>query len=509
VACFADAGAIAAIQEVIWWPGTGRNMMAADELPDHLNVIWEWEILRQPLEFASGNGGDLPYGIEKVRVFRAKSDYGLHFETIGGDSLAALMPGKRENADLEPIAPPSPAIVGLCSSWRRAVRMDNPHFAGSTHNAKDGSRLEGVALGQFAHGRGSPGLELLPREDDGPAASRSYWFAASRKLGRGWSLWPRGTEREQSRTFRRIRDGNLLGREATGTPTGSSQDCASLTMNGIGSVVVASVPKEARPDWFEGIEVEHALPPTADRAQLDIHQLAEALGFVLGAPLVPLGRTDYDSTGRVHSAEAWHPRHADVMRVTCEIDPRPPCRLSEWGGRHFTESLLQTLVPAWFQEREKRQLRTVSYLLHYADVLPIDIRLVLYMAIIETLAVPVVTAEGGKDPRNWKQRVEALAAAFNLTIGDPERQALRARHDFAHAWPVDDRSLAWHVHIEATFRTLVHRVLLASLGYGGEYVDYSDRADRGTDPRTMGHPSRPLAEPAAGPKGDGRPAPDE
>ena len=281
-----------------------------------------------------------------------------------------------------------------------------------------------------------------------------------------------------------------------------------LTIDGLGSVVVAAVPKDVGPKWFQGIEVEHALVQTPPARPLDIHPLGEALGFVFGAPMVPLGQTDFASDGRVHSAAAWYPRHADLMRVTCEIDPRPPCRLSDWAGRQETETILQAIVPAWLRERSKFQLRTIAYLLHHADVLPIDIRLVLYMAIIETLAVAVVTSGDGEDPGIWSWRIKALAAALNLRIGEPEWQALKARHDFAHAWSPHDRSLAWHVHIEAAFRTLVHRVLLAALGYRGEYVDYSDRSDRGTDPRSMGHPCRALADPAAGPAGDGKPAPD-
>lgn len=483
--------------------------MTDAELPDHLNTKWEWELLREPIEFVPTDGGELPPGIEKVRVFRHESDYGLHFETAGGGSLGAVLPARRDHADSDPILPPSPAIVGHCDQWGMTARIENPHISTRSLSSKSGVRLEGIALGRFEGGRGSPGFELLAREDGEPATSRSLWFAASRKLGRGWSVWLRGTEREQRRTFRRARDDTDLVREVSGKPTGSSLDCVLLTIEGIGPVVVAAVPNEARPDWFKGIEVEHAVPRTANDTPLDIHPLGEALGFVLGAPMVPVGRTDFDSSGRVHSAAAWYPHQADLMRVTCEIDPRPPCRLSEWGGRQEAESLLQTIVPAWLRERGRLQLRTVAYLLHHADVLPIDIRLVLYMAILETLAVAVVTSGGGKDPGKCKRRTEALAAEFKLSIGEPEWQAVRARHEFAHAWSTHDRSLAWHVHVEAAFRTLLHRLLLASLGYRGEYIDYSDRSERGDDPRNMGRPTRPLAEPAAGPSGDGKPVPEE
>ncbi|MBI4918201.1 MAG: hypothetical protein HY825_20365 [Acidobacteria bacterium] len=483
--------------------------MTTEELPEHLNPNWEWEILQDSIEFEPAGSEGLPTGIEKVRVFRRESDYGLHFETTGG-SAEALRPKKRQDvAEPDPILPPSPPMSGTCQKWGRSVRIDNPHFIRSTFNERDGAGLEGAAFGRFANGRGSPGFELLAREDSDPAISRSLWFATSSKFGRGWSGWPRGTEREQERTFRRRRDGTDHARERAGKPTGSSLDCALFTVEGVGSVVVAAVPKGVRPEWFQGIEVEHVLGQPSGATAIDIHPLGEALGFVFGAPVVPLGHTDLDSNGRVHSAAAWYPRHADLMRVTCEIDPSPPCRLSDWAGRQATETILQTIVPAWLRERGRLQLRTIAYLLHHADVLPIDIRLVLYMAIIETLAVAVVTSGDGKDPGNWSWRIKALAAALNLRIGEPEWQALKARHDFAHAWSPDDRSLAWHVHIEAAFRTLVHRVLLAALGYRGEYIDYSDRSDRGNDPHSMGHPTRTLAEPAAGPKGDGKPAPDE
>jgi hypothetical protein len=481
--------------------------MSANELPDHLNAIWEWELLRNPIEFEPSGGDGLPAGIQKVRVFRRESDYGLHFETVGG-SVEALLPRKRDDAaEPDPIRPPSPAMTGTCREWGRTVRIDNPHFTRSTFNERDGAGLEGVAFGRFVDGRGSPGFELLAREGADPAINRSIWFATSGKFGHGWSVWARGTEREQGRTFRRRRDGTDLAREVAGKPTGSSLDCALFTVEGVGPVVVAAVPKGVRPEWFQGIEVEHALGQSSSATAIDIHPLGEALGFVFGAPMVPLGHTDFDSNGRVHSAAAWYPRHADLMRVTCEIDPRTPCRLSDWAGRQDTETILQAIVPAWLRERGRLQLRTIAYLLHHADVLPIDIRLVLYMAIIETLAVAVLTSGNGKDPGVSSWRINALAAALNLQIGEPEWQALKARNDFAHAWSADDRSLAWHVHVEAAFRTLVHRVLLAALGYRGEYVDYSDRSDRGTDPRSMGHPSRALVEPAAGPNGDGKTAP--
>jgi len=485
--------------------------MTSRELPDTLNPIWEWELLREPIEFIPTDSGDLPPAIEKVHVFRDESDYGLRFEATGTGTLGSVLPEERDHSGTSPFLPPAASINGQSDRWRMSVRIDNPTVDKRSWNSRGGVNLGGMAFGRLSDGRAVPGLELVALEDREPAVSRSLWLAGSRRLTRGWSMWPRGTEREASRIIRRVRDGGTATREITGKPGRTSLDCAFFGLDRLGSVVVASVPKEVHPDWFEGIELEYQLSTDRNNTPTpDERALAEAIGFVLGAPLVPLGRTDFDSNGRVASAAAWYPHQAELMRVTCNVHPNPPCRLSNPDHRQDTEQVLQAIVPAWLKHRDGLQLDTVSYLLHHASVLPIDIRLVLYMAVVQTLAQSVLTSDDTECPQSWRRQVEGLASRYGLEIGAPEWQALRARHEFAHAWSKPHRSLAWHAHVEAAFRTLVHRVLLASLGYKGEYIDYSDRSEpESGKPNYVGHPTRPLAEPARGRDGDGKPAPDE
>lgn len=71
------------------------------------------------------------------------------------------------------------------------------------------------------------------------------------------------------------------------------------------------------------------------------------------------------------------------------------------------------------------------------------------------------------------ERLRIFFRELDLELGTVENLAIKARNDVVHRMALVDSNSDDGIRYGATYRALVHRVLLRLLGYTGKYVDYS------------------------------------
>ncbi|MGM0576461.1 MAG: hypothetical protein ACQEXJ_12090 [Myxococcota bacterium] len=88
----------------------------------------------------------------------------------------------------------------------------------------------------------------------------------------------------------------------------------------------------------------------------------------------------------------------------------------------------------------------------------------------------------------FAEKTRRFFEEIGLEIGSTEKRALKMRGKFAHGGQAKPGEASKYIRLKSGVLTLLHRVLLKMLGYGGRYVDIG----------TEGHPVRHIDVPSGG-----------
>ncbi len=282
---------------------------------------------------------------------------------------------------------------------------------------------------------------------------------------------------------------------------------------------VCKVPAELAPEWSTPLSIDFKVPiPDEDVRQA----VSEIVSFVLGRRLMKVGSTLFDQTGHAIEQEAVNP-WGKGLKGLCEEWDMPPVPIEMPSTD--AERLLCELVPKYLENRTSLELSDALWTYWVAIESPLSADLVHYAAAVEALknswfrstrtkskgvylpkedyerlSCKTIDSLRGQVPQAVLNRItgayrmgnaEQLRAFFDeieLPVGSNEEQAMKARHGSAHGGLSTEADVEELVRHANGYRALFERTFLRLLGYEGNYIDRS----------TIGHPSRPLREPAGG-----------
>lgn len=485
----------------------------------HLAEI-EWEGLAQPqtIEFVPpfGPGHHCIHSVElaRNRAYELSGTFLGEFETteearefpgsIAGDLTAGTIGGQFK----------LDASTGGSVCW-----IDGCSFRRWTFEREPGRPI--VVRGQLRVNR-----YFLRVSDDAAPAWVTDWFLN----GPHDHIWRRATSWTTTTTFVRERDNSparQLQREGMGP---ISIDHVSVSCPAL-SFTVHRVPEEFGPPWSKNVGIEYqaingSVPDEETRTSV-----SEIVSFLFGRRLVEVGTTVFAQDGSPIEHVAINPWGSSVENV-CQSCDTAPVRIERAGGVYSdVENLLATLVPRYLERRNELGLGNALWQYWMAKEAYLGVELPIYSSAIELLAnawfksrrssikglymkqeaftnllqeelesIKTKLADKrfgdrmirrmlGAHNMGTNERVPMFFDELNLSCGPREQQAIAARNSAAHggraATPSEIDDL---MRCGIAYQTLFHRVVLRLLDYEGSYVDRC----------TLGHPSRPLDEPAGG-----------
>jgi hypothetical protein len=297
-------------------------------------------------------------------------------------------------------------------------------------------------------------------------------------------------------------------------------------------VLCCKVPKSIAPEWLRPLSIQFE-PDPAYFVQARADALIEAIGFALGRRLLPVGFSVFDEAMAPVELCADKARSFG-LRTECQHDSYPPSFVE--GLDRPDSALISKIAERYHSHCASLNLTEAMRYLWTARVLPFGPNLVFYTGCIEALArnwmnrpetqghktyvsqelfdgvagarleeiekatrgdtswQPVLHRLRQANRRGIADTVRALLEKNGLRTGEVEREALNARHRFAHGGQGRGDDDLFLFPVVFALESLINRIVLRLIGYDGPYVDYS----------TVERPKRDLEVPLGGPKGDGK-----
>jgi hypothetical protein len=339
-------------------------------------------------------------------------------------------------------------------------------------------------------------------------------------------FWPRTTERKELTRTAKIRIGvdeeidEPINISQQGN--GSSSDYLLIDTPGH-RIFVQQVDKIYLPDWSQGLLFEYRRKDGTIPGEEERKAIAEFTGFLLGTQLLKIGETHLDAGELVGKKVAYTPWGDNVVSK-CSSPARPPVRIGFHEDRGKIEKLLNQLLPVYLEKRKAYNLKDVLWKNWIARELAVGTNLPVLSSGLETLAESYVKSNGltrtyTKDEKSQykdlivgeldalktklsgldyqKRVIDKLENPFNIGVGEKlklffqqlgfefnnkhiETQAMQARNAMTHG-ALDSTSdeIRRYILLSHAYESLFNRVLLKTLGYKGDYIDYS----------ALGHPS--------------------
>lgn len=346
----------------------------------------------------------------------------------------------------------------------------------------------------------------------GSAAWRSDWFI-------------NGPHHEISIRFtKRRRTSSYLRNEVCveGVPSGSDSRDHILVETEDLRFSVGEVPKPFAPAWARPIRIDFFAPiPQEDTREA----VAEILSFIVGRRLMRVGSTLFDTSGWAIEQEVRNPWGQGIQNL-CKNGVVAPIPTTPFTGE--LEALLKELVPKYVSARTQMKDALLTYWLGAEAVSGVN--LALYGSAVEALKntwfassksksagaympAPKFNETFGDLVEQFRSRLVDLGLSsaiankvaksyqmgsgeqlteflkeLSLPVGQSVKDAIKARNSPVHGGlkgGADQRELLRHAN---AYRVLFERTFLKMLDYNGRYVDRT----------TLGHPSRPIAEPEGG-----------
>lgn len=276
--------------------------------------------------------------------------------------------------------------------------------------------------------------------------------------------------------------------------------------------------------------IEFAWESPANEPELsDFDHYLAAIGFVIGRRLIPVGLTLFDDQSR---------QRLHVLRDAWSVDLRAEVRRPSMPPTSISAASLAALVPNFVERAVEFGLHDALWLVWLSTSVPMEAALPNLATALECIMTAWFRSTRTKshakylDDQTWanvstspigalkdalhgqpnaerilrrvqaannfgvNERFERFFEELELPVDDVERKAISARNKAAHGGGFTASQYQALANTVRAYRTLLHRVVLKLLDWTGSYVDYS----------SYGFPSRPLADVAGGPEGDGKAA---
>ena len=364
----------------------------------------------------------------------------------------------------------------------------------------------------FDGGDADPKLEPL-----GPVAWLSDWYVN----GETGFHFSRLTKRRRASRFSRERAASPL--TVHELPSGGSARDHIVVDTPIVRFTYGKVPDSQAPAGVGAVSIDFVAPLPDVETRTAV---GEIVSFILGRRLMRVGATTFDASGWSIEDESVNP-WADNVRALCKSADLPPVPYDFDGAK--LEALLADLVPRYLAARESLKLKDALWGYWIAKESSVSIDLPIFAAAVESLkkswfastkskskgahmpkdaydnlvgdlvaqlsarireagaAEEIIKNIAGANRMGLGEQMRVFLEEIGLPIGAAEKAAMGARHRAAHGSPAAEEIVEL-VKFGNAYRTLFERLFLRLLGYEGHYVDRT----------TVGHPTRPLVEPAGG-----------
>lgn len=293
------------------------------------------------------------------------------------------------------------------------------------------------------------------------------------------------------------------------------------------SFLISKVPKDYGPAWSFNLTIEYrksfgAIPSTEIR-----QAVSELVSFIFGSHLLKIGETAYDSSLSIVSQKFQHPWGDNVVNK-CEKQGIPPVDIGDYQDWSIAEILINQLLPEYLNKRKSLALKDALWKFWIAKSLALGTNLPILSSAVESLCEKIlknhpeikhyyieyatfielikdnlasietkVSGNPNKDKilnkvrgasqRGANEKLELAFEIIKLPIDKLERKAIKARNKMAHSslGEIDDDEIKETTRMTRAYETLFHRLVLKTLGYKNNYIDYY----------SFGHPSRNIDTP--------------
>lgn len=348
------------------------------------------------------------------------------------------------------------------------------------------------------------------------------WFISSRIQ----LFYPRGTSREIKKRY--VRSRNSIDEEvfnSAGGSKGTSNDFF-LVKTPEYDFIVGQVEESYGPSWAHKMCIEYRTSFKKVPNEREREAIREFISFILGAHLLKIGESVYDTSNNLVSQMYMHPWGSNVVSKCSgsALSPVAISRHTDWGQ---IEIIANSLIPQYLNLRSKLGLKGTIWKFWLAKDSPVGTNLPILSSALENLADKILKDHPEKKhyyisykdfndlikdeldsikskiasnsnherilnrirkaaERGGNEKLDMMFEILELPIGDLECKAIKARNSMAHSSidDITDEEAINAVRITRAYETLFNRVLLKLLGHKGTYIDYY----------TEKHPTRPIDE---------------
>ncbi len=285
----------------------------------------------------------LPTGSERVELWRDEQ-YRIAAKIVGTPDVfsAELLPDLGEVGDIIP----DYRIEGAGPHGTLRYELDHCVV----------SRVSVEGTGKFEADLRTYRARRTATAERGSQAWVTEWYLNAHD---GRLLYPRLVERESKETYRRKR---AYPEEEIAFEGGRFRTFgyyAYVELPDLG-FIVEHVPENLGPGWCKSLAIEYrdewgGVPEEKTRAST-----ANAVSFVMGRPLIRVGYTSFDGSGRPIEEVAVSPLQKDLVS-TCRRAEHPPVNLNQGRPTDLFEVLLAQLVPRYLELNDEFGLDDVLW----------------------------------------------------------------------------------------------------------------------------------------------------
>lgn len=278
------------------------------------------------------------------------------------------------------------------------------------------------------------------------------------------------------------------------------------------------------PSWSTNLSISYLKKYGRIPNEEERNQIRDYLSFFIGKRLIYIGETSFDEVGNEIGFVMEYPRtYGFDIKKLCVNEPRPPIK-NDFPSRQNYFDVVQNYINPFSELYEKLDFKSLFSAYWYAReiVRPMDLPILSgalenikrkwyekvelnpdtvlmdkrdFSKRIKLIKELVPTQfEGTGYTERMKRSIEGMNRmtvneqlthffkGLNMTIGDAEKKALRARNFSAHGSFGDNTDYQEQYMISQVYECILVRVILKLLKYDGKYIDYG----------TLGYPEKNI-----------------
>lgn len=282
-------------------------------------------------------------------------------------------------------------------------------------------------------------------------------------------------------------------KKITYTPKSSvSRNTAIIKGDGVPTFLLSCVPDKFGKFVSKNTTIEYRsefgdIPDKKTRKSIE-----EITGFVIGNHLINIGYTSYDETGKLVEVCVLQPESYLNLETLRNSPARyRPVNLNVYNHGRNIGVILPQILKIYLERKDELMLDIVFYSYWLSQTLPLEHTLPVLQNGFEVLVKRILREDETK-PLKFrhpdKEKMGKKSGFFdalrficdtklNLEIGDLEKNAVALRNEMTHSrilWEtMSDEMREGALSKLLTYYTLFNRIILRSLGYEGEYIDWA------------------------------------